>query len=245
VTITSLRTSSPDAAQLPEITTDQGLYVDVGLAADPKLATMFRGQRTTRVPAAPRPARSGETGALRGGDEKGIGMGTNRLIWAPISALRTVFTGVGRIVMVADRPQDAPGRAGDAASQRWRSLDLTGNVRLLSADDLDDGEAAAAVPVAPAEAADSAGPQGETAAPPDAAEGGADGAADGADPESEAANLPLAAYDSLTLPSIRARLRSLDADQLRALAAYERTHAERPDVLRMLERRIERLETGR
>jgi hypothetical protein len=160
-------------------------------------------------------------------------MSANRMISLPVSALRAVFTGVGRIVMVADRAPDAPpdragdragdrraGGDGDAASPRWRSLDLTGNVRLLSADDLDDG----GVPVRQAE--------------PEEAQASADLYGDG-DP------LPLASYDSLTLPSIRARLRSLDVSQLRVLAAYERTHAERPEVLGMLERRIERLEAGR
>lgn len=151
-------------------------------------------------------------------------MATNRLISAPISALRSVFTGVGRIVMVADRPEDAPGHAGNGV--QWRSLDLTGNVRLLSADDLDDGRVIvtqAARPQAPA------APQEAPAI---------------AEFEVDAVELPLDNYDNLTLPSIRARLRGLDAEQLRALAAYERTHAERPEVIGMFERRIERLETG-
>ncbi len=47
-----------------------------------------------------------------------------------------------------------------------------------------------------------------------------------------------------SLASIRARLRNLDVTQLRTLVDYEATHAERPDVLGMLERRIEKLETG-
>jgi hypothetical protein len=64
-------------------------------------------------------------------------------------------------------------------------------------------------------------------------------------PEPEAAAaLPLASYDTLSLASIRARLRPLDADQLRVLVNYEQSHAERPEVLGMLERRIEKLETG-
>ncbi len=197
-------------------------------------------------------------------------MGTNRLIWAPITALRAVFTGVGRIVMVADRPQDVPDRVGDAAGLRWRSLDLTGNVRLLSADDLDDGEMAAAEQEAPPEAQASADlnndavlrdyadlnndADGDLYADADGDNLDADLHADAnlhadgdlhADADDDAAALPLPSYNSLTLPSIRARLRSLDADQLRVLAAYERTHAERPEVLGMFERRIERLETGR
>jgi hypothetical protein len=158
-------------------------------------------------------------------------MGTNRLISAPISALRAVFTGVGRIVMVADRPEDAAGHAGNGV--QWRSLDLTGNVRLLSADDLDDGRVIA-TQAAPPEA--QAAPPEAQAAPPQAQVS--------AELEFDAVELPLDNYDNLTLPSIRARLRGLNVDQLRVLAAYERSHAERPEVLGMFERRIERLETG-
>ena len=158
-------------------------------------------------------------------------MGTNRLISAPISALRAVFAGVGRIVMVADRPEDAAGHTGNGV--RWRSLDLTGNVRLLSADDLDDGRVIVAQAAPPQ--AQAAPPQAQ-AAPPQAQVS--------AELEFDAVELPLGNYDNLTLPSIRARLRGLDVEQLRVLAAYERSHAERPEVLGMFERRIERLETG-
>ena len=56
--------------------------------------------------------------------------------------------------------------------------------------------------------------------------------------------LPLAGYDSLTLASIRARLRGLTVSQLRTLADYEARNAERPEVLGMFERRIEKLEAG-
>ena len=224
----------------------------------------------------------------------------------PIQALRAVFTGIGRIIMAADRPQAArPGRAnGPAATPKWRSLDKTGNVRLLSAEDLEDDEAAgdddaasfqaealaeaelaetellgadlaegnlagaelaetqlaetqlgeaelaeaelAATELAedPAELAEPAAAEVELAEPaaaelaePVAAEAPAEL------PEPEAA-LPLASYDTLSLASIRARLRPLDADQLRVLVNYEQSHAERPEVLGMLERRIEKLETG-
>ena len=48
-------------------------------------------------------------------------------------------------------------------------------------------------------------------------------------------------YDSLSLPSLRARLRNLDIDQVRMLAEYERGHAARADVITMFERRIDKL----
>ena len=160
---------------------------------------------------------------------------------APAEALRALFSGIGRILLAADRPGPAPGRtqpddgtarpappaqAGrqrraepgrPAAESRWRSLDQTGNVRLLSADDIDDY--------------DLAGPT-------------AGSAADGTVPVSGSPVLPLADYDNLSLASIRARLRTLTAEQLHVLADYERKNAERPDVLGMLERRIEKLENG-
>src|SRR5580700_4566028 len=244
----------------------------------------------------------------------------------PIQALRAVFTGIGRIIMAADRPQAArPGRAnGPAATPKWRSLDKTGNVRLLSAEDLEDDEAAgdddagsfraeaeaqaeaqaealaeaelaetellgadlaegnlagaelaetqlAETQVAEAELAEAPGelaatelaePPAELAEPavaeapaelaePAVAEApaelaepvAAEAPAELAEPEAAAA-LPLASYDTLSLASIRARLRPLDADQLRVLVNYEQSHAERPEVLGMLERRIEKLETG-
>ena len=56
-----------------------------------------------------------------------------------------------------------------------------------------------------------------------------------------AAVLPVPNYDELSLPSLRARLRTLDADQLRVLVQYERTHAGRPDIVGMFERRIAKL----
>jgi hypothetical protein len=159
----------------------------------------------------------------------GIPQITERMRMGPTEVLRAVFTGIGRILMTADRP-DVPaasqadqavranGRPGPRdqgrqrpsgaapAASRWRSLDETGNVRLLSPEDLDDG----------------------------ASEPG----------QRDAADLPLPGYDGLSLASIRARLRGLDAAQLRVLVSYEATHAERPEVLGMFERRIEKLEAG-
>ncbi|MBO0776870.1 MAG: hypothetical protein J2P34_11205, partial [Actinobacteria bacterium] len=52
---------------------------------------------------------------------------------------------------------------------------------------------------------------------------------------------PLPSYDELTLPSLRARMRGLDAAGVQALLAYEQSHAARPDVIAMYERRLEKL----
>jgi hypothetical protein len=212
----------------------------------------------------------------------GIPQGTDRMRLGPTEALRAVFAGIGRIVMAADRPQanggrttaeataatdrarpnaQASGRSGRARgkaeppSSRWRSLDETGNVRLLTADDLDDGDVlqgraagpdsasslAAAAEAQTAGLAAPAEPASATTAEPAAASALASPAEDAP----LAVDLPLASYDTLSLASIRARLRALDVGQLRMLVAYEQANAERPEVLGMLERRIEKLETGR
>jgi hypothetical protein len=232
----------------------------------------------------------------------GIPQGTDRMRLGPTEALRAVFAGIGRIVMAADRPQanggrttaeataatdrarpnaQASGRSGRARgkaeppSSRWRSLDETGNVRLLTADDLDDGDVlqgraagpdsasslAAAAEAQTAGLAAPAEPDSATTAEPAAASALASPAEPDSATTAEAAaasalaspaedaplavDLPLASYDTLSLASIRARLRALDVGQLRMLVAYEQANAERPEVLGMLERRIEKLETGR
>lgn len=126
---------------------------------------------------------------------------------ASAQALRAVFTQVGRLLLAADRlRRGAPDDSGPGvpAPPRWRPLDQTGNVRLLSPADLADDPPAQAGPPAPAD-------------------------------------LPVPNYDTLSLASLRARLRRLDAGQVRALADYERSHAARPDVVAMFERRIAKL----
>ena len=155
----------------------------------------------------------------------------------PTEALRAVFSGIGRIFMAGEKSR------GEAASQaaqepRWRSLDETGNVRLLTAEDLDEGRGDRQ----PDAAADLAGrapaPPTAPAAPPPPAALRPPAAAE------PPAALPLPNYDTLSLASIRARLRSLDVAQLRILIDYEVTHAERPEVLGMFERRVEKLQAA-
>jgi len=142
---------------------------------------------------------------------------------APTLALRAVFGGIGRILMAAERPQATAALAAAspgtsvAPDACWRSLDQTGNVRLAEESDDDAIRAATTGPT-------SSGPTSTAGL--------------------TAIVLPLPRYDELSLASIRARLRSLDAGQLRVLADYERTNAERPEVLGMLERRIEKLEAA-
>ena len=60
-------------------------------------------------------------------------------------------------------------------------------------------------------------------------------------PPPDADALPVPSYDSLSLASLRARLRNLDIDQVTMLVEYERANAARADVITMFERRIDKL----
>ncbi|MCW2931229.1 MAG: hypothetical protein JWM19_2191 [Actinomycetia bacterium] len=69
--------------------------------------------------------------------------------------------------------------------------------------------------------------------------------AETATPAAEAADaLPLANYDTLTVASLRARLRTLSVPQLRILFDYEKAHQEREEVTGMFERRIAKIAAG-
>jgi hypothetical protein len=172
---------------------------------------------------------------------------------APTLALRAVFAGIGRVVLSAERPPASPDQPAARAAanggqsrqpagrrqrpgvapvappgSRWRSLDKTGNVRLLSDEDIADDYDFVPEPGIPSIVNASAHAE-------------LDGGPDLASPLQ---TLPLPSYDDLSLASIRARLRGLDVSQLRVLVEYESKNAERPEVLGMFERRIEKLEAG-
>jgi hypothetical protein len=138
----------------------------------------------------------------------------------PVKLLRGIFGGIGRLLLAADRfraeevtseqaveseQSDSPtspgrvqGENGEPESgqppepAKFRSLDSTGNVRILAPDE---------------------------------------------------APLPIPGYDDLSLPSLRARLRALNASELHVLLEYEKKHAGRHDVVIMFERRITKLES--
>jgi hypothetical protein len=71
-------------------------------------------------------------------------------------------------------------------------------------------------------------------------------AAKTATPETAAsdADLPLANYDTLTVASLRARLRTLTIPQLQLLIDYEKAHLGREEVTGMFERRIAKIVAG-
>jgi hypothetical protein len=209
----------------------------------------------------------------------GIQQISDRMRAAPTQALRAVFAGIGRILLTADRPDSrvavaqsldlASGppstqhQASEATGMR-RDLDKTGNVRLLSAEDMALEFGADRIGRTDEAARPDGGIQASSPVQNHAVQnhavqnhhavhnGQADLAsrADQAEPSKvtmsavPTVELPLTGYDELSLASIRARLRNLDVNELRVLAEYERTHAERPDFLGMFERRIEKLEAA-
>src|SRR5215469_1746567 len=138
-------------------------------------------------------------------------------------------------------PQTAPSAA--TASQRWRSLDETGNVRLLSTEELTVGHGTVVSATPIAETVDGEGevPAEEETMPPAASQPLTGNVPIGAG--FVVHELPLPGYDTLSVASIRARLRSLDFDQLQALLMYEQKNAERAEIIAMIERRIAKLES--
>ena len=209
---------------------------------------------------------------------------SERVKEAPAQALRAVFSGIGQVLLVADRIKSRaaePERARPAPAERlpqptattvrdetrWRSLDETGNVRLIPGEDTPKSEAARTIEPEPAGAPEPAAAAEPAVAPesPDMPEPTAlsesaveaesahlpeladapEQAATGSAPaqETPATSLPVPNYDNLTVPSLRARLRNLDSVQLHTLLDYEKAHAGRTDVLTMFERRIAKLES--
>ena len=58
------------------------------------------------------------------------------------------------------------------------------------------------------------------------------------------ATLPLPDYDHLPVGSLQHRIRTLDLEGLAAVATYEREHADRVQVLQMIEHRLDELRAG-
>lgn len=57
-------------------------------------------------------------------------------------------------------------------------------------------------------------------------------------------NLPLRDYDHLPLPTLAQRIRSLPADEIAQLLAYEREHASRPAAIEIFDHRLAELTAG-
>jgi hypothetical protein len=56
--------------------------------------------------------------------------------------------------------------------------------------------------------------------------------------------LPLPDYDHLPIGGLESRIRSLNAEEVEELLAYERTHADRLPVTELLTARLEQLKAG-
>ena len=137
-----------------------------------------------------------------------------------------------------------------AGNSRWRSLDKTGNVRVLDGGEEEDDEDVPRVRKAVPESAPAPVPSAEytptevvpavsVPAEPAPAE------AEPAQPATAASEaLPVPNYDQLSVASLRARLRVLDAGQVQALLDYENVHESRPAVITMFERRLSKLGEG-
>lgn len=200
---------------------------------------------------------------------------SERVKEAPAQALRAVFSGIGQVLLVADRiksraaepehvqpapaePVPQPSATTVRDETRWRSLDETGNVRLIPGEDTPKAEPAATPPVPetpegdevievdgvaqvvpePPVTSETAAATEQTSTEPSVIQ-----QAPATTPEASATSLPVPNYDTLTVPSLRARLRNLDPAQLHTLIDYEKAHAGRADVLTMFERRIAKLES--
>ena len=211
----------------------------------------------------------------------------DRLKEAPAQALRAVFSGVGTVLLVADRlrhrPSQETGQGNGHATRRATAQEgsspaATAPPRQGGSPATQGGPAAKAAspakassakassakahaaappaprtPAAPPTSADSPAPAksggrpAKATAPAPARSGGGSAAAvpgGVASGSGVADGLPIAGYDGLSMPQLRARMRTLDPAQLRALIAHERAHAGRDEVVAMFERRIAKVEGG-
>jgi outer membrane biosynthesis protein TonB len=196
-------------------------------------------------------------------------------------------------------PPPAPAKPArpDAESSRWRSLDKTGNVRVLDGGEEQDDEDMPGVtqavpepapapapsaeytptevvpvvsvpdepaPAEPAQAKPAMQQEAEPAAAKPAMQQEAEPApakpapaetapakpamqqeAEPAPPATSAGEaLPVPNYDQLSVASLRARLRVLDAGQVQTLLDYENAHERRPAVISLFERRLIKLGEG-
>ena len=192
----------------------------------------------------------------------------DRIKEAPVVVLRAVFAGIGQLLLTADKvrtkaaeqvwtPEQpaGPGPAGPSASWSAATTMTAPATKTAPA-----GKATATTkpaPAAKATATTKTAPAGKPAsirkpasrakaapaAKPDAATTAARGDEATRAAEVPAAGPPLPGYDDLSLPSLRARLRTLDAPAIEAMLAYEKAHARRDDVTTMLERRLAKITT--
>jgi cytoskeletal protein RodZ len=161
---------------------------------------------------------------------------------APARGLRAVFAGLGRTLGGRRKEAAAP-----TASAKAPAAGDSGHVKVVDTEET----AAPETTVTPESVAGPETVAPETAAPeaesqPAAAEAPATEApvAEAAPAAAAGDELPLASYDTLTVASLRARLRTLTVPQLRILVDYEKAHQDREEVTGMFERRIAKIVAG-
>jgi hypothetical protein len=162
---------------------------------------------------------------------------------SPASALRAMFAGIGSMLSVKDKIRHKAGTENSAPETEAAAPETTAAPETVAAETVAaETTAGPEVTTAPeTTAVPEATPAPEAAAPETVV------AKTTAVPETTAeaaAALPLPNYDELTIASLRARLRNLTPEQLTVLIEYEKTHANREDVITMFERRITKLALG-
>jgi hypothetical protein len=171
---------------------------------------------------------------------------SERMKEAPAHALRAVFAGIGQVLLVADRIKNRAtdtNHAPSAAAPEPAAASETAAAAPASATPAATTAPPSATPATAASAAAPASATAASAATPATAAPAAT-AATAASAVPAAGDLPVPHYDELSVASLRARMRGLDAAQLRILIDYESTHAERGTVLAMFERRLAKVEAG-
>jgi hypothetical protein len=196
----------------------------------------------------------------------------DRIKEAPVVVLRAVFAGIGQLLLTADKvrtraaeqvwtPGQPAGTGPVGPSPSWPATasktapatKATANTKTAPAAKATattkpaPAARATAKPAPTAKAAPTAKPAAAKAAPAPkpASEAKAAPAAKAAPPAkpAPAAAPPLPGYDDLSLPSLRARLRTLDATTIKAMLDYEKAHTRRDNVISMLERRLAKITT--
>jgi hypothetical protein len=195
----------------------------------------------------------------------------DRIKEAPAVMLRAVFAGVGQLLLAADKvraraagtgwPPDRIAPTGQPRAQsRWHTLDDTRSATVplardrasshshsaqglsVDPDGATAGHARAGMGATAAPAAAGAREERSARATPVVDEPAAPAVDEPAAPAAAGDIPPLPGYDDLSLPSLRARMRVLDAATLRAMLAYEKAHAHRDDVISMFERRLTKID---
>jgi len=148
----------------------------------------------------------------------------------PASMLRAMFAGFGSLLSVMDkvRSKSAPSPQTTAPETTAAEPETTGKAPEAAAEPaaVTAQEPTAEPAVVVAEVVEPETVVAETVV---------------AEPETGSA-LPVANYDASSVASLRARLRNLSVVQLTQLVEYEKSHADRADVIAMFERRIAKVQ---